>query len=158
MAQPHLTPGPLYTVSELARAANVTRRTVQHYADLGMLTPGVVTVSGRELYTEFALTLLRDVIDLRQMGLGLDEIRNIMVLKKAIFHADGTYRDDWRREDVPLTNDDLSSMRDSMSALLESIARQEQGIRRFHKFLTKHFARPAQAAREPSREQVAGDD
>jgi hypothetical protein len=30
-----------------------------------------------------------------------------MIPKKVIFHTDGTYKPDWRREEIPLTKEDL---------------------------------------------------
>ncbi|WP_243095146.1 MerR family transcriptional regulator [Thermus thalpophilus] len=130
----------LYTLSDLARASGVSRRILQHYAQLGLLEPGALTQGGRKLYTEFALYLIQDIQDLNQLGFTLEEIRNIMALKKAIFHPDGTYRQDWRREEIPLSDEDLWAMWRKTGEVLSSIERQERMIRRFYRFLTKHFA------------------
>ncbi len=136
--------GTLYTLSELARHANVTRRTVQYYAEIGLLEPGAVTKEGRKLYTDFAVYLVRDILDLKQLGFTLDEIKRIMALKKAIFFPDGTYREDWRREEIPLTDTQLEEMREKTGQVLETIRRQSEMIARFYKFLNKHFAPKAQ--------------
>ncbi|GAA6733971.1 MerR family transcriptional regulator [Thermus oshimai] len=130
----------LYTLSDLARLSGVSRRILQHYAKLGLLEPGALTHGGRKLYTDFALYLIQDIQDLNQLGFTLEEIRKIMVLKKAIFHPDGTYRADWRREDIPLSDADLLAMWAKTGEVLSSMERQERMIRRFHRFLTKHFA------------------
>ncbi|GLV49001.1 hypothetical protein TJA_21040 [Thermus sp. LT1-2-5] len=130
----------LYTLSDLARASGVSRRILQHYAQLGLLEPGALTQGGRKLYTEFALYLVQDIQDLNQLGFTLEEIRKIMALKKAVFHPDGTYRQDWRREDIPLSDEDLWAMWRKAGEVLSSMERQERMIRRFYRFLTKHFA------------------
>jgi hypothetical protein len=63
-----------------------------------------------------------------------------MIPKKVIFHPDGTYKPDWRREEIPLTKEDLWAMWARTGEVLASIERQERMIRRFYRFLTKHFA------------------
>jgi len=130
----------LYTLSDLARETGVSRRILQHYAQLGLLEPGALTHGGRKLYTSFALYLIQDIQDLNQLGFTLEEIRKIMLLKKAIFHPDGTYREGWRREEIPLSEEELLAMWAKTGEVLASIERQERMIRRFHRFLTKHFA------------------
>ncbi|KPD32358.1 transcriptional regulator [Thermus scotoductus] len=130
----------LYSLSDLARATGVSRRIVQHYAQLGLLEPGALTQGGRKLYTEFAIFLVQDIQDLKQLGFSLEEIRKIMLLKKAIFRPDGTYREDWKREDIPLSEEDLLAMWRKTGEVLASMERQERMIRRFYRFLTKHFA------------------
>ncbi|MER3451726.1 MAG: transcriptional regulator [Thermus sp.] len=128
-----------YTLSDIARLSGVSRRIVQHYANLGLLEPGALTHGGRKFYTEFALYLVQDIQDLNQLGFSLEEIRKIMILKRAIFYPDGTYRQDWRREDIPLSDGELLAMWAKTGEVLASIERQERMIRRFHRFLTKHF-------------------
>ncbi|BCZ90703.1 DNA-binding transcriptional regulator, MerR family [Thermus arciformis] len=130
----------LYALSDLARATGISRRVLQHYARLGLLEPGALTHGGRKLYTEFALSLVQDIQDLNQLGFSLEEIRKIMLLKKAIFRPDGTYREDWKREDIPLSDEELLAMWQKTGEVLASMERQERMIRRFHRFLTKHFA------------------
>lgn len=63
-----------------------------------------------------------------------------MIPKKVIFHPDATYKPDWRREEIPLTEEDLQAMWERTGEVLASIERQERMIRRFYRFLTKHFA------------------
>lgn len=133
-------PATLYTLSDLARETGVSRRILHHYAQVGLLEPGAVTQGGRKLYTDFALYLIQDIQDLNQLGFTLEEIRKIMILKKAIFFPDGKYREDWQREDIPLSEADLLAMWAKTGEVLASIERQERMIRRFYRFLTKHFA------------------
>ncbi|MFC4638250.1 MerR family transcriptional regulator [Deinococcus hohokamensis] len=128
-----------YTTAELARAAGVTRRTVMHYAELQLLTPDQVTASGRSLYGPYSLRLLRDLIDLRALGLPLDEARDMVILRRATHQLDGTYRRDWRREDVPLDDARLRTLHARLRALNDAYARQAENLARFDRWLTKRF-------------------
>lgn len=134
-------PQPLtfYTTAELAREAGVTRRTVMHYAELGLLTPDQVTASGRALYGPYALRLLRDVMDLRVLGVPLDEVRDMVALRRATHDVGGTYRHDWTRADIPLSDERLRAVHARLRALNAAYARQAEGLARFDRWLTKRF-------------------
>lgn len=128
-----------YTTAELAREAGVTRRTVMHYAELGLLTPDQVTVSGRALYGPYALRLLRDVMDLRALGVPLDEARDMVTLRRATHTVGGTYRRDWTRADIPLSDERLRVIHARLRLLQDAYARQAEGLARFDRWLTKRF-------------------
>ncbi|MEW6420183.1 MAG: MerR family transcriptional regulator [Deinococcota bacterium] len=132
-------PVTFYTTAELAREAGVTRRTVMHYAELGLLTPDQVTASGRALYGPYALRLLRDIMDLRALGVPLDEVRDMVILRRATHTLDGTYRRDWTRADIPLSDERLRVIHARLRLLNEAYARQAEGIARFDRWLTKRF-------------------
>jgi len=117
----------------------VTRRTVMHYADLGLLTPDQVTASGRALYGPYALRLLRDVMDLRALGVPLDEARDVVTLRRATHTLDGTYRRDWTRDDIPLSDERLRAVHARLRLLQDAYARQAEGLARFDRWLTKRF-------------------
>ncbi|GGK17527.1 MerR family transcriptional regulator [Deinococcus malanensis] len=128
-----------YTTAELARAAGVTRRTVMHYAELQLLTPDQVTASGRSLYAPYSLRLLRDLIDLRALGLPLEEARDMVILRRATHNVDGTYRRDWRREDIPLDDARLRALHARLRLLHDAYDRQAENLARFDRWLTKRF-------------------
>ena len=134
-------PAPLtyYTTAELAREAGVTRRTVMHYAELGLLTPDQVTASGRALYGPYALRLLRDLLDLRALGVPLDEARDMVTLRRATHSVDGTYRRDWTRADIPLSDERLRTIHARLRLLNTAYARQAEGLARFDRWLTKRL-------------------
>lgn len=129
----------LYTTAELAREAGVTRRTVMHYAELGLLPPDQVTASGRTLYAPYSLRLLRDVIDMRNLGMTLDEARDMVILRRATHTPEGTYRRDWTRADVPLDDDQLRRLQTRLRLLQEAYARHQENVARFDRWLTKRF-------------------
>lgn len=117
----------------------MTRRTVMHYAELGLLTPDQETASGRALYGPYALRLLRDVMDLRALGVPLDEVRDMVILRRATHTLDGTYRRDWTRADIPLGDERLRTIHARLRLLQEAYARQAEGLGRFDRWLTKRF-------------------
>lgn len=117
----------------------MTRRTVMHYAELGLLTPDQETASGRALYGPYALRLLRDVMDLRALGVPLDEVHDMVMLRRATHTIGGTYRRDWVREDIPLGDERLRTIHARLRLLQEAYARQAEGLARFDRWLTKRF-------------------
>lgn len=67
-----------YTTGEMAKACGVTVRTVQFYDQKGVLIPSALTEGGRRLYSEDDLKKLKIICFLRDMGLSLDTIGQLM--------------------------------------------------------------------------------
>lgn len=67
-----------YTTGEMAKLCGVTVRTVQYYDKRGILIPSQLTEGGRRLYTEVDLKTLRLICYLKNLGLSLDNIANIL--------------------------------------------------------------------------------
>ncbi len=66
---------------DLARATGHTVRTIRFYEEQGLLMPAVVSDGGHRRYTEDDLEKLRLILDLREVGLSLCEIRSILELR-----------------------------------------------------------------------------
>ncbi|THF87275.1 MerR family transcriptional regulator [Deinococcus sp. KSM4-11] len=132
-------PVAFYTTAELAREAGVTRRTVMHYAELNLLTPDQVTASGRALYGPYSLRLLRDLIDLRSLGMPLEEARDMVTLRRATHDVSGHYRRDWTRSDVPISDERLQALHARLRLINEAYARQAENLARFDRWLTKRL-------------------
>lgn len=139
MSAPDTAQTTFYTTAELAREAGVTRRTVMHYAELELLTPDLTTASGRLLYGPYSLRLLRDLIDLRSLGMPLDEARDMVVLRRATHDLAGNRRRDWRREDVPLSDERLGALQTRLRAINAAYERQADNLARLDRWLTKRF-------------------
>ena len=60
---------------DLARATGNTVRTVRFYEEQGLLKPSVVSGGGHRRYTQEDLERLRLILDLRELGLSLCDIR-----------------------------------------------------------------------------------
>ncbi len=67
-----------YTTGELAKAAGVTVRTVQYYDSRGILVPSDFSEGGRRLYTESDLKKLKVICFLRELGLSINYVGDIL--------------------------------------------------------------------------------
>ena len=65
-------------VGAVARLAGVTVRTLHHYDDIGLLTPSGRSVAGYRRYGDADLERLQRILFYRELGFGLDEIRDVM--------------------------------------------------------------------------------
>jgi DNA-binding transcriptional MerR regulator len=67
-------------IGDLTERAGVTPRTVRYYESIGLLPPGERAGHGHHYYTEETLARLRKIDQLKQLGLSLDEIRDVIDL------------------------------------------------------------------------------
>ena len=72
------------TTGDLARACETTVRTVRFYEEAGVLVPNGRTRGGHRLFGDAELQKLRLIMDLREAGLSLQEIRSLFELRKEI--------------------------------------------------------------------------
>ncbi len=66
---------------DLARATGNTVRTVRFYEEQGLLRPSVVSGGGHRRYTHEDLERLRLILDLRELGLRIGDIRALFDLR-----------------------------------------------------------------------------
>jgi MerR family copper efflux transcriptional regulator len=67
-------------IGDLTRRAEVTPRTVRYYESIGLIPPGERVGNGQHHYTEETLARLRKINQLKQLGLSLDDIRDVIDL------------------------------------------------------------------------------
>lgn len=67
-----------YSIQEVAKAAGTTSRTLRHYDEIGLLRPSRVGQNGYRYYDNGSLVRLQRVLLLRQLGLGLGAIREVL--------------------------------------------------------------------------------
>ena len=67
-----------YTTGEIAKLCSVTVRTVQYYDTRGILVPSELTEGGRRLYSEDDLKKMRIICFLRELGLSIDAIGDLL--------------------------------------------------------------------------------
>ncbi len=72
----------LVQIGDVARAANVTTRTVRFYEDLGLIRSAKRSTGGFRLYAADQAERLRAVIGLKEVGFSLDEIREFQRLAR----------------------------------------------------------------------------
>ena len=67
-----------YSTGELAKLCGVTVRTVQYYDTRGILIPSELSEGGRRLYSEDDLKQLKIICFLRDLGLSIDSVSQIL--------------------------------------------------------------------------------
>lgn len=67
-----------YTTGEVAKLCGVTVRTVQYYDTRGILVPAELSEGGRRLYSETDIRKMRIICFLRELGLPIDSISQIL--------------------------------------------------------------------------------
>jgi DNA-binding transcriptional MerR regulator len=67
-------------IGELAELAGVTPRTLRYYEDLGLLGPNERAGQGFRYYSEAELHRLKKIDMLKQLGLSLEEIGEVLPL------------------------------------------------------------------------------
>lgn len=70
------------TTGDLARRCETTVRTVRFYEEAGVLRPGDRTDGGHRVFGRADLMKLQLIMDLREAGLSLNEIRSLFELKR----------------------------------------------------------------------------
>ncbi|WP_433873082.1 MerR family transcriptional regulator [Saccharopolyspora sp. CA-218241] len=67
-----------WTIQQVARKAGVSSRTFRHYDDLGLLRPSSVGANGYRYYDATAVARLQRILLLRDLGLSLDDIAEVL--------------------------------------------------------------------------------
>ncbi|WP_330459918.1 MerR family transcriptional regulator [Streptomyces sp. NBC_00820] len=68
----------LLTIGELARATGLTVRTIRYWSDEGALPPVGRSAGGYRLYDSASVARLELIHTLRELGLGLDDVRRVL--------------------------------------------------------------------------------
>ena len=63
-----------WSIAQVAKISGVTSRTLRHYDEIGLLKPAYVGANGYRYYEEDELLRLQQILVLRQLGMGLQEI------------------------------------------------------------------------------------
>jgi len=67
-----------WSIQDIARLAGTTSRTLRHYGDVGLLEPTRVGSNGYRYYDERALVRLQRILMLRDLGLGIPAIADVL--------------------------------------------------------------------------------
>jgi DNA-binding transcriptional MerR regulator len=67
-----------WSIQDVARIAGTTSRTLRHYAAIGLLAPSSVGANGYRRYDEASLVRLQRILLLRELGLGLPRIAEVL--------------------------------------------------------------------------------
>ena len=75
-------------IGEFAEQAGVTPRTIRYYEDLGLLGPNQREGQGFRYFTEAELGRLKKIEALKQLGLSLEEIGEVLPLYSRLSASD----------------------------------------------------------------------
>jgi DNA-binding transcriptional MerR regulator len=67
-----------WSIQEISRLAGTTSRTLRHYDDVGLVPPSRIGSNGYRYYDEDALVRLQRVLLLRELGLGIPAIHEVL--------------------------------------------------------------------------------
>ncbi|CAM3939671.1 MerR family transcriptional regulator [Nocardia ninae] len=67
-----------WSIQDLAKAAGTTSRTLRHYGQLGLLPPSRIGTNGYRYYDQGSLVRLQRILLLRELGLGLPVIAEVL--------------------------------------------------------------------------------
>jgi len=67
-----------YTIQKLARMAGISTRTLRYYDEFGLLKPARMNSSGYRVYGTGEVDLLQQILFYRELGLGLEAIRELV--------------------------------------------------------------------------------
>ena len=67
-----------WKIGELASQCGITVRTLHHYHQIALLVPSEFTEAGHRLYTKSDVSKLQQILSLKQLGLSLEEIYNLL--------------------------------------------------------------------------------
>lgn len=70
--------GTEWSIQDLAKAAGTTSRTLRHYGQLGLLSPSRIGANGYRYYDQESLVRLQRILLLRELGLGLPAIAEVL--------------------------------------------------------------------------------
>ncbi len=69
---------PEWSIQQIAKLAGTTSRTLRHYDDIGLLAPTRLGHNGYRYYDADALVRLQRILLLRELGLGLPQIGEVL--------------------------------------------------------------------------------
>ncbi|MBN9605717.1 MAG: TipAS antibiotic-recognition domain-containing protein [Actinomycetales bacterium] len=104
---------PEWSIQQIARLAGTTSRTLRHYDDLGLVPPSRVGHNGYRYYDARALVRLQRVLLLRELGLGLPQIGEVLA---------------GRTDDLAALEHQLQALRAEQGRLARQIASVETTI------------------------------
>jgi DNA-binding transcriptional MerR regulator len=105
-----------WSIQEIARLAGTTSRTLRHYDDIGLLPPSRIAPNGYRHYDAQALVRLQRILLLRELGLGLPQIAEVLERERGEASALETHLALLREEQTRLARQ-IASVESTITAL-----------------------------------------
>jgi len=107
-----------WSIQQIAKLAGTTSRTLRHYGDLGLLPPSRIGPNGYRYYDADSLVRLQRILLLRELGLGLPQIAEILQRPTTQEHAlEGHLA--WLREERERLARQISAVEATIAVLRE---------------------------------------
>lgn len=105
-----------WSIQEISRIAGTTSRTLRHYDDVGLVPPSRVGSNGYRYYDEDALVRLQRVLLLRELGLGIPAIAEVLESQRD--HAQALERHlGWLRQEQARIDRQIASVERTIRGL-----------------------------------------
>ncbi|MDZ8171433.1 MerR family transcriptional regulator [Microbacterium xanthum] len=105
-----------WSIQETARAAGTTSRTLRHYDDIGLLPPTRIGTNGYRYYDTDALVRLQRILLLRELGIGLPQIADVLARRTAPEAALQVHLE-WLRREQDRTSRRIASVEATIDSL-----------------------------------------
>ncbi|MGN7860725.1 MerR family transcriptional regulator [Microbacterium sp. 22303] len=117
-----------WSIQEIARLTGTTSRTLRHYDDIGLLPPTRVASNGYRHYDQGALLRLQRILLLRELGLGLPAIAEVVGEGASVSVGAGSGRSPNAAIEVDALEKHLALLRTEQTRLARQIASVENTI------------------------------
>lgn len=105
-----------WSIQEIAKLAGTTSRTLRHYDDIGLLTPARIGSNGYRYYDEPALVRLQRIMLLRDLGLALPAIGEVLDREERAPHALRSHLE-WLQQEQDRLTRQIASVERTIEAL-----------------------------------------
>lgn len=103
------------SIQQLAKIAGTTSRTLRHYDEIGLLPPSRIAHNGYRHYDDAALVRLQRILLLRQLGLGLPQIADILARQEGEIDALENHLA-WLEQEKDRLDRQIASVRSTITA------------------------------------------
>lgn len=107
----------VYHITEFARRASVSVRTLRYYEKIGLLVPALHDESGYKLYSDEDFIQLQSILSFKFLGFSLKEIQKLLSENPQGF-----------QKRLKQQKDMMKSKRDQINQILEAIERVEEAL------------------------------
>lgn len=108
--------GQEWSIQQIAKLAGTTSRTLRHYDDIGLLAPSSIGRNGYRHYDQASLVRLQRILLLRELGLGLPQIADVLGREASEAHALESHLA-WLRQEQDRLARQIASVETTISAL-----------------------------------------
>jgi DNA-binding transcriptional MerR regulator len=105
-----------WSIQQIAKLAGTTSRTLRHYDDTGLVPPSRIGANGYRYYDADALVRLQRVLLLRELGLGIPAIAEVLTGERDDQHA-LTLHLTWLREEQRRLDRQIASVEATLHTL-----------------------------------------